>query len=322
MFDVPYENLGRFAGNLATSLEAGVSTEQALSSSRRALAKTPFGGAVESALLRVRQGTPLPEALKTNAAPWPPFYIPVLEVGQHAGRLTESLRFLEHHCKMLARPARAVRNVWLYPLSIMLVGTVLRLVLILTTAPFGSFLAAAMSSARGYATLALLGILLVIPLFRTWVDPLKLAVPWLGDAERELALNRFFQVLAMMYATGGRRVESMIRFSTRCVSNLAVRRDLLQAAAGIEEGQSIPEAFAATRYVTPSEQELIAAGDLSGTLEQSFERIATETGDKLVFRMELLVQVTTKLTMLLVSYSILMAVVGIAFRIATRAGAP
>ena len=87
-------------------------------------------------------------------------------------------------------------------------------------------------------------------------------------------MNRFFQVFAMMYATGGRRVDSMIRFSATCVSNVAIRQVLLQTAAQVEEGESLPQAFEEARYVTPSEKEVIASGDLSGTLERAFERIA------------------------------------------------
>ena len=74
MIEVPYEKLGRFAGNLATCLEAGVGVEQALKSSKRSLAPTRFGGAIEVAEIRVRQGATLHEALATEAAPWPLFF--------------------------------------------------------------------------------------------------------------------------------------------------------------------------------------------------------------------------------------------------------
>jgi len=111
MFEVPYEKLGRFAGNLATCLEAGVGVEQALKSSKRSLGPTRLGGAIEVAEIRVRQGTTLHEALATEAAPWPLFFLPILDAGKRAGRTDESLRFLERHCKLLAGPAHAIRNV-------------------------------------------------------------------------------------------------------------------------------------------------------------------------------------------------------------------
>jgi len=305
LFEVPYEKLGRFAGNLATCLEAGIGIEQSLNSSRRTLGPTRFGGALEVAKLRVRQGATLHEALAAEAAPWPAFFLPILGAGERTGRTDESLRFLERHCKMLAGPAHAIRNAWLFPLAIMLGGTIIRLVLLTTMDPLTSVMGAAIDSLRGYATFAVLAIVLVAPAFRPLVDPLKLAIPWIGSAERELAVNRFFQVFAMMYATGGRRVESMIRFAAQCVSNVAIRQDLLRAAAQIEQGETIPTAFDAARYVTSSEKEVIASGDLSGTLEKAFERIAYETGEKLTFRMKIITTVVTRITMMLVTYSLL-----------------
>jgi len=89
----------------------------------------------------------------------------------------------------------------------------------------------------------------------------------------------------------------MIRFSALCVSNVAIRKDLLQTAAQIEQGEALPQAFDSTRYVTSSEKEVIAAGDLSGTLEKAFERIAYETGEKLSFRMEVFTRITMWMVM-------------------------
>jgi type II secretory pathway component PulF len=45
---------------------------------------------------------------------------------------------------------------------------------------------------------------------------------------------------------------------------------------------------------------VIATGDLSGTLERAFERIAFETGEKLTYRMEMITLVATRITMVLV----------------------
>jgi type II secretory pathway component PulF len=243
MFELPFEKLGRFAGNLATCLEAGVDVEKALKSSKRSLGSTRFGGAIEVAEIRIREGASLHDALATEPAPWPLFFLPVLDAGEQAGRTDEALRFLERHCKLLVRPANAIRNAWLFPLAIMLFGTTLKLGIIAFMSTLSLLYVEAMNSLRGYATLALIAIVLIAPLFRPLVDRLKLMIPWIGPAERELAMNRFFQVFAMMYATGGRRVDSMIRFSARCVNNVSVRQDLLQAAAQIEHGESLPQAF-------------------------------------------------------------------------------
>ena len=76
----------------------------------------------------------------------------------------------------------------------------------------------------------------------------------------------------------------------------------------------MPQAFEETRYVTSSEKEVIASGDLSGTLERAFERIAFETGEQLTFRMEMITLIATRITTGLVIYMIAMRVLGFASR--------
>ena len=159
--------------------------------------------------------------------------------------------------------------------------------------------------------LACFAIILLAPFFRPLVDPLKLLVPIVGAAERELAVNRFFCVLAMVYATGGQRVESMIRLASRTVANVAIRRDLLRAARSIELGASIPQAFRQTTTLRQEEQDLIAGGDLSGTLGLSFGRISSMAGESLKVRLELFTYVAVRVTMAVVVYSIAFTVLSL-----------
>jgi len=74
----------------------------------------------------------------------------------------------------------------------MLFGTTIRLGIFAVVLPLTGVFGAAIGSLRGYATLALIVIVLVAPPFRPLINPLKLAISWIGAAERELAMNRFF----------------------------------------------------------------------------------------------------------------------------------
>ena len=71
MFSPSYEHLSRFAGNLATCLEAGLDMAQSLKTTRRALVNTRFGGAMNEALMRVQKGETLSEALSAAERGWP-----------------------------------------------------------------------------------------------------------------------------------------------------------------------------------------------------------------------------------------------------------
>jgi len=194
---------------------------------------------------------------------------------------------------------------------VLLAGTVVRLAARCWFKPGSVTFWLLLTSLKSYAMLACFAIILLAPFFRPLVDPLKLLVPIVGAAERELAVNRFFCVLAMVYATGGQRVESMIRLASRTVANVAIRRDLLRAARSIELGASIPQAFRQTTTLRQEEQDLIAGGDLSGTLGLSFGRISSMAGESLKVRLELFTYVAVRVTMAVVVYSIAFTVLSL-----------
>lgn len=276
----PYRQLSQFAGNLATCLAAGVGMEQGIKSSGRSLARTRYGSALEVARERVAQGNELSAALAARRAVWPPFLIPYVKAGEQSGRLDESLRYLEERCRMLDRPARAVQRVWLMPLGIVVFSTLLQTGILLFVDPAQAFwrLAGAM---QGYLTLAMFLFFWVAPPFRPIVDAIKLTLPGLKFYYRESGASNFFGAMAMLYESGGFRVETMIRFAAESISNTALRNDVLVAAKEIEAGASIAEAFERPRYLTPAEKQAVKVGDLSGTLEGSFARNSDEAGERL-----------------------------------------
>jgi len=314
----PYQELSRFSGNLATCHETGLALVRSLETSGQALTRTSYREAVEAAIDRVRAGEELSTALDNHDARWPPFFIPLLEAGERTARLDEALRYLERHCRLLAGPARAVRNAWLYPLCILLFGTAVRLVLHVLFDSWGGAFDALISSLKGYALLGLCVVPFVAPPFKPLVDPVKLALPGIGAVERELGLNRFFSALAMLYSAGGQRVEAMIRFASQAIPNLAVRDDLLKTVREIERGETIAEAFRVPMHLIGEEKGMIAAGDISGTLEQSFDRIADATGESLEFRLALCQTFSIRLTMFTVVLSIAFTMLGLLNAVTSR----
>ncbi len=304
MLTPPFRELARFAGNLATCVEAGVGLEQSLKVSGRVLSGTRFGGIVDTALERMREGAELAEALDVGGARWPPFFIPLLQAGEQTGRLDESLRYLEHHCQLLDGPARALHNAWFVPLCLLLAGTVVECALCLVFRSFREAAGHFWASLQQYGVLAAVAFVCFAAPCKPFVDPLKLALPFLGTLERELALNRFFCALSMLYAAGGQRVESMIRTASQSVSNVALRQDMSRVVDAIERGASITDAFARASHLTRDEKNMIATGDLSGTLEKSFLFISESAGESLQHRLQLLQQFSVRLTMFAVIGSI------------------
>lgn len=300
---IPYERLSLFAGNLATCLEAGLALPASLETSSRALSGTHLADAMRIAVVEVRAGKTLCEALSVARDELPAFFVPVLSAGETTGQLDTALRYLEDHCRLLARPAQALRNAWLLPLAVALFGTFVKLLAHLGFASWSATFRFVWGSLVAYGTLAIIVFVAVGSPCRPLVDLVKLHLPFVSSIERKIANNRFFHALAMLHATAGHRVEQMIRIAASTVSNVVLRADFEQVAHHIEQGDAIPDAFRVSQYLSPLQHELIATGDLSGTLESSYQRIAEEAATYLQERLQVFQTWFVRVTMLIVVYS-------------------
>lgn len=225
----------------------------------------------------------LSEALAPWADHFPAFFLPVLRCGEHSGRTDQTLRYLEQHCGMLVEPARIMRNTWLVPLCIMLAGSAVCALAYLVFAPFSATFAYVVRTVTFYGTIAVaVAAALCVPQIRAVVDQLKLVVPKIGPAERELAMNRFFHAMNLLYSTGGRRVEQMICLAADSTGNAVLRRDFLRAAAAIESGGTIGQAFSAPAMLPFDYKAMILVGDEAGKLDAAFETLCRLTSDGVV----------------------------------------
>lgn len=309
---IPLEEVARFAGNLATCVSAGIGVPDSLRTCTRSSPGGELARIASAAADRVASGMDLADALEPDAGLLPPFYIPVIRCGERVGRLDESLRYLERHCTLLVRPARAMRNTWLYPLVIVVFGSIIKLAGHVFLAPLVQTLAYAAHTAFTYGVVALVvGFFLVVPQAKLILDHVKLVLPILGLVERELAVNRFFHSFNMLYSTGGMRVEAMIKLAVQAVANAVICDDLLHAARVIERGGTISEAFAAVKTITPDHQGTIVAGEEAGKLEDAFNTISRATAESVEHRLKAFNQVSYRIVAAAVAFSVAATLMGL-----------
>jgi type II secretory pathway component PulF len=173
---------------------------------------------------------------------------------------------------------------------------------------FGSFLGSLLflwQSLLSYAFLAGIVVLVIAPPLRPLFGMIRLRLPLVGTVERDLASNRFFHILGMLYCAAGHRVEKMIQLSAAAVSNVAMRRDLLKTATRIKKGATIADAFDAPAELAREQKDAIAAGDLAGKLEEVFQRLSTEAGESLRVKLNAFHHVFFRIMMAAVTLSIL-----------------
>ena len=242
--------LSLFSGNLATCIAAGLDIPRSLATCQRSLPSPLRREILTAAAKRTAAGLSLFEALKPHERSFPAFFLPAVRCGEEAGRLDETLRYLESHCRLLVEPSRIMRNMWFAPLCLLLADTVICTASDCFIAPLEMTIAYILGWLRFYAVLAAaVAAVVYVPPLRALAESVKLILPVIGPAERELTMNRFFHAMNVLYSTGGRRVEEMIRLAADSADNIALRADFFRAAERIESGHSIAEAFSAVASV-------------------------------------------------------------------------
>ncbi len=280
---IALEELSRFCGNLATCIAAGLDIPKSLATSGRTSPVPLLREIATAAAKRTAEGTKLFDALAPYRDCFPVFFLPAVRCGEESGHLDQTLRYLESHCRLLAGPARTMRNMWFVPLCLMLAGTGVCIVANCLIAPWRMTVEFVAGWLEFYAGLAIAAAAVIyVPPLRELADNLRLFLPIIGPAERELAVNRFFHAMNLLYSTGGRRVEEMIRLAAESTGNSALCADFLQAATVIESGGTIGEAFSAVARLPLHYKATVVAGDAAGKLEDAFDSICRQSGEAVV----------------------------------------
>jgi type II secretory pathway component PulF len=306
-----YESLARFSHDLGLCVRTSAEIVRGLEICLKAFRGTRLGNSWSGAVQAVRHGSSLADALSPGAHLLPAFYLLVIKAGEQSGRLDDALAFLESHCKLLAGPASALRNLWVFPVLIILVGSILKVVLASFLVSPVAGLSLLVWEAVSWLQLGVIVAVVFMTPVRYFIDQIRLTIPLLGNLEREIALHRFFRVLALLYSVGGQRVEVMIHTAADTVSNHAARLELLKAATAIEQGHTIPDAFRAVTLLTTGEKGTIETGELSGTLEKAFDRISDETGASMIAKLKLIQPFLVRIVISAVVFSVCVTLLGL-----------
>lgn len=281
------KDLSAFSGNLATCLEAGLSVPDSVETCTRSSPNQLLRSLGRGLAEKVRQGAPLSEAMEKMAAYLPRFYLPVMRCGEQSGRTDEALRYLQQHCEMLERPHQLVRSLWFVPLVFYAVAQAILVVAFFLLTPFLTAVRYLVQKVAGIVVLAAV-VLLVInvpPLRRLW-EQLLLALPFVGPAVQELAVNRFLHAFNLMYRTSGMAVPKMAQIACSAVGNTIVRDDFLAAVPHLEKGKPLSESLAHCTSLTYDQRQIVSAGEEAGRIEDALSRLCRQTSESLQVRLK------------------------------------
>ena len=102
---------------------------------------------------------------------------------------------------------------------------------------------------------------------------LALMLPIVGNIIQLNAASQFAHTMAMML-TSGMPILGCIETAGKSIGNYVMRRDILAAAGGVEEGKSLASCMEKSKYLPSMLVAMVAMGETTGTLETTLTAVA------------------------------------------------
>ena len=279
----------RFYDSLATAIDAGLTTDRALAllGERR----HPLGRAASGLEKAVARGQPLSEAMNRIPELFTTSESDVVEAGERAGRLPETLRRLSRSVAVRAQAADRLGQGLVYPCVLMHGIILLPPLFLLFRDGAGAYL----------ATVVPLLMLLYGAGFALWltgrrwtsgktprIRRLVTSLPVAGNAIRSQALAEYAHVLATLFAAGIPILEALEK-AARAGHDTALHEAGRRVADQVRRGASLHQAMAGEpHFFTSLFVESVRVGETAGTLETSLEqaeRFAREQAEQTLRRL-------------------------------------
>jgi general secretion pathway protein F len=295
--------LVQFSQELLALLDSGISLVEAIET----LAEKESRSDARSVLLDVRrllgEGRALSAALDAHPLSFPPLYVAAVRAAERSGALSEALTRYVAYQNQIDLVRKKVVSALIYPVLLMVIGTLVTLFLLGYVVPRFSFIYDEMGTDLPWLSRALLavgrviasyggwialGVLVVVaggvwaftrPASRRALERLLWRTPGLGERLRIYQLARFYRTVSMLLRGGTPVVRALDMVGG--LLQPALRASLVAAAARISEGQPMSVAFTEHGLTTPVALRMLRVGERSGRMGDMMERIAVFYDDEM-----------------------------------------
>lgn len=295
--------LALFSQELLSLMEAGLTLVEAIDG----LAEKESAGANRTTLShltnQLHEGRTLSQAMLGLPEAFPSLFVATVSATERTGDLPDALRRYIAYQSQLEFVRKKIVNASIYPVLLILAGTLVLLFLLGYVVPkfshvyedmhgdlplmsrllldLGRFIeangaAVAMLVAAGAAGIARL---LTLQSVRRSIGAWLWKIPALGERMRLYQLARFYRTLGMLLR-GGTPVVTALDMAAGLLSP-TLRSSLAAAALAIREGRSISEAMSAHNLTTPVALRMLRVGERSGRMDEMMERIASFCDDEI-----------------------------------------
>lgn len=286
-----------FSQELLALLDAGLSLIEALEALTEKEHHAEVRTTLEKIVAALYEGQTLSAAMQQLPAIFPPLYVATVRASEKTGGVSEALGRYVAYQLQLDVIRKKIINASIYPVLLMVVGSLVVLFLMAYVVPkfssvyegtnrelpflsrlllnWGQLLHAHGMLVAGVAValLCALGYGLARPAVRASLTRKLWTIPALGERMHVYQLARFYRTLGMLIKGGVPVVNGMEMVTG--ILQPAVQGRLQLALQGIREGQSISNSMEAQHLTTPVALRMLRVGERAGNMGEMMERIAS-----------------------------------------------
>lgn len=290
-----------FVEHLETMVHAGLSLMESLNILSREISNRKFKQILIEVQKDVEEGKQLSEALAKHPKAFPGSYVKMIEAGEIAGKLEESLKQIGMQMKKNYELNSSIRSAMVYPsviivamggIAIMMVTVVLPKLMLLfkdfdTELPLSTRILIGITEFMSNPVYMSIVIALIISLIVLFVVLLKKSVgfkhtihnfnlhlPIFGKVIKKINLARFSLTISSLLKSTIPIVEATDITADTC-TNVLYRNALHETAKRIKSGQPLSEILAEyDKLFPPMVTEMIMVGERSGEVDDLLEKIS------------------------------------------------
>jgi len=290
-------DLSLLTRQFATLLVAGLPLVEALGVLVDQAQKKPIKSLLADIREQIRGGKALSVVLETYEKDFSPIYVHMVRAGEASGALDQILFRLAEFLEKQQALRNKVTNAMLYPVIMLVIGTIILFFLITFVVPKITQVFAQQKQALPWPTVALMSVSefmadywmvltgLVIGGFyliqrftktargRMVADRLTLKLPLIGEVARMVSISRLTSTLATMLASGVQLLDAL-DVSKRVMNNRVLEETVEVARQNIREGETIADPLKRSGEFPALVTHMIAVGERSGEMEEMLRRVS------------------------------------------------
>jgi general secretion pathway protein F len=290
-------DLSLLTRQFATLMVAGLPLVDALGVLVDQAQKKPIKALLADIREQIRGGKALSVVLETYEKDFSSIYVHMVRAGEASGALDQILFRLAEFLEKQQALRNKVTNAMLYPVIMLVIGTIILFFLITFVVPKITQVFAQQKQALPWPTVALMsvsefmadywmvlaglvigGAYLIQRFTRTGrgrmvADRMTLKLPLIGDVARMVSISRLTSTLSTMLASGVQLLDAL-DVSKRVMNNRVLEETVEVARQNIREGETIADPLKRSGEFPALVTHMIAVGEKSGEMEEMLRRVS------------------------------------------------